>query len=88
MIDVDTNRYRAATGHRSVRKNVSIPAWIEPRAEQTGWYTIEKNKKCEQENIVKKSSPSYAKLHIYAILYIKQSRNDQETIGVIYAKRL
>lgn len=36
LIDVDTNQYRAETDNRSVRKNVSIPAWMETRAERAG----------------------------------------------------
>ena len=36
LIDVDTNQYRAETDNRSVRKNVSIPAWMETRAERSG----------------------------------------------------
>lgn len=36
LIDADTNQYRAETDNRSVRKNVSIPAWMETRAERAG----------------------------------------------------
>lgn len=36
LIDVDTNQYRAETDNRSVRKNVSIPAWMETKAERAG----------------------------------------------------
>lgn len=36
LIDVDTGQYRAETDNRSVRKNVSIPAWMETRAERAG----------------------------------------------------
>ena len=36
MIDVDTDRYRAETDNRAVRKNVSIPAWLNARAEKAG----------------------------------------------------
>ncbi len=36
LIDVDTTLYRAQTDNRSVRKNVSIPAWMETKAERAG----------------------------------------------------
>lgn len=36
MVDVDTDRYRAKTDNRAVRKNVSIPAWLNSRAERAG----------------------------------------------------
>lgn len=36
MVDVDTERYRAETDNRAVRKNVSIPAWLNSRAERAG----------------------------------------------------
>lgn len=36
LIDVDTKQYRAETDNHSVRKNVSIPAWMETRAERAG----------------------------------------------------
>ena len=34
LIEVDTARYRAETDNRSVRKNVSLPAWLNSQAEQ------------------------------------------------------
>ncbi len=36
LVDVDTDRYRAETDTRAVRKNVSIPAWLNFRAERAG----------------------------------------------------
>ena len=36
LIDADTNQYRAETDNRCVRKNVSIPAWMELRADRAG----------------------------------------------------
>jgi predicted RNase H-like HicB family nuclease len=36
MVDIDTDRYRAETDNRAVRKNVSIPAWLNSRAERAG----------------------------------------------------
>ena len=36
LIRVDTIAYRAATDTRSVRKNVSLPAWMAALAEQKG----------------------------------------------------
>lgn len=36
LIDVDTSQYRAETDNRSVRKNVSIPAWMATWAEREG----------------------------------------------------
>jgi predicted RNase H-like HicB family nuclease len=34
LIEVDTMRYRAETDNKSVRKNVSLPAWLNFKAEQ------------------------------------------------------
>lgn len=36
LVDADTNQYRAETDNHRVRKNVSIPAWMELRAERAG----------------------------------------------------
>jgi predicted RNase H-like HicB family nuclease len=36
MVDIDTDRYRAETDNHAVRKNVSIPAWLNSRAERAG----------------------------------------------------
>lgn len=36
IIDADTSRYRAETDNRAVRKNVSIPAWLNACAEKAG----------------------------------------------------
>ena len=36
LVRVDTIAYRAATDTRSVRKNVSIPAWMAARADKLG----------------------------------------------------
>lgn len=36
LIDVDTMKYRAETDNRIVRKNVSIPSWLNARAEHEG----------------------------------------------------
>lgn len=36
LIDIDTNRYRSETDNRAVRKNVSVPAWLNFKAEQAG----------------------------------------------------
>ena len=35
LIEVDTVRYRAETENRSVRRNVSLPAWLNYKAEQS-----------------------------------------------------
>ena len=34
LVEVDTVRYRAETDNRSVRKNVSLPAWLNSQAEK------------------------------------------------------
>jgi hypothetical protein len=34
LIEADTVRYRTETDNRSVRKNVSLPAWMNFKAEQ------------------------------------------------------
>ena len=34
LIEIDTVRYRAETDNRSVRKNVSLPAWLNAKADQ------------------------------------------------------
>ena len=34
LIEVDTVRYRSETDNKSVRKNVSLPAWLNTKAEQ------------------------------------------------------
>ena len=34
MIEVDTVKYRAEIDNKSVRKNVSLPAWLNTKAEQ------------------------------------------------------
>ena len=34
LVEVDTTQYRAETDSRSVRKNVSLPAWLSFKAEQ------------------------------------------------------
>ena len=34
LIEVDTTKYRAETDNRSVRKNLSLPAWLNFKAEQ------------------------------------------------------
>lgn len=36
LIDVDTTQYRALTDTRSVRRNVSLPAWMDTQAERAG----------------------------------------------------
>lgn len=36
LITVDTIAYRARTDNRSVRKNVSLPAWLAAQAEKNG----------------------------------------------------
>lgn len=36
LIDVDTTRYRAETDTRAVRKNVSIPAWMDSLVTRKG----------------------------------------------------
>ena len=35
LIEVDTVRYRSETDNKSVRKNVSLPAWLNYKAEQS-----------------------------------------------------
>jgi len=34
MIEADTTKYRAENDNKSVRKNVSLPAWLNAKAEQ------------------------------------------------------
>ena len=34
LIEVDTTRYRSETDNKSVRRNVSLPAWLNYKAEQ------------------------------------------------------
>ena len=34
LIEVDTTRYRSETDNKSIRKNVSLPAWLNTKAEQ------------------------------------------------------
>lgn len=36
VVDIDTDRYRAENDNRAVRKNVSIPSWLNSRAERAG----------------------------------------------------
>ena len=35
LIEADTVRYRSETDNKSVRKNVSLPAWLNTKAEQS-----------------------------------------------------
>jgi len=34
LIEIDTTRYRAETDNKSIRKNVSLPAWLNSQAEK------------------------------------------------------
>ncbi|MCL2082952.1 MAG: type II toxin-antitoxin system HicB family antitoxin [Oscillospiraceae bacterium] len=34
LVEVDTTSYRSQTDNKSIRKNVSLPAWLNSRAEQ------------------------------------------------------
>lgn len=36
MLDVDVDAYRRAHSQRSVRRNVSLPCWLNERADQAG----------------------------------------------------
>lgn len=36
MLDVDVDAYRRAHNQRSVRRNVSLPCWLNERADQAG----------------------------------------------------
>ncbi|MEG1884405.1 MAG: type II toxin-antitoxin system HicB family antitoxin [Clostridia bacterium] len=36
MVDIDFTAYRRANGRRTVRKNVTLPSWLNAEAEQAG----------------------------------------------------
>lgn len=36
LVDVDFDEYRRRNGNRAVRKNVTIPSWLNERAEEAG----------------------------------------------------